>query len=201
MSGSDASSPDLTVLLNTGEGAQDGFAEAYQQVYGELRRLAQHHLNAERPGHTLSATALVNEAFLKLSAQSRAEWLNRAQFFSVASTAMRRILVNHARDRCRLKRGSGGERVDLDAPDVLARLVSDDRCLELLAVERLLEGLAELDPRAARVTECRYFAGYTNEETADALGISVVTVKRAWRLARAWMARELERDAAHPAAG
>ncbi len=191
----DASCSSLTLLLNGEESPDQGFGAAFEQVYGELRRLAQHHLNAERPGHTLSATALVNEAYLKLSAQTRTEWLSRGQFFSVASTAMRRILVNHARDRCRLKRGGGAEQVDLESPDVLSRLVSDDRCAEILAVEGLLEGLAEIDPRAARVTECRYFGGYTNEETADALEVSVITVKRAWRLARAWMARELDREA------
>lgn len=164
---------------------------AFEHVYGELRRLAQHHLGAERPDHTLSATALVNEAYLKLAAQDGMHWTNRAQFFSVASLAMRRILVNHARDRARHKRGGGAERVELDSPALLTQLVDRSRCDEILLVDRLLDGLAELDLRAARVTECRYFAGYTNEETAEALGVSVITVKRSWRLARSWMAREL----------
>ncbi len=166
----------------------------FEQVYGELQRLAQHHLKSERPGHTLSATALVNEAYLKVASQDRARWANRAQFFSVASTAMRRILVNHARDRTRQKRGGKAERVTLESIEGSGDLVSEDRYEEILTVDRLLGGLAEVDGRAARVTECRYFAGYTNEETAEAMGLSVVTVKRAWRLARAWLARELSQE-------
>ncbi|MEM9300524.1 MAG: ECF-type sigma factor [Pseudomonadota bacterium] len=187
----------LTALLNTTEDGGGGVAAAFEHVYDELRRLAQHQLCAERPDHTLSATALVNEAYLKLAAQDRSRWENRAQFFSVASTAMRRILVNHARDRSRQKRGGGAQRVDLDRGDVLGQLVSEDRYEEILTVDRLLEGLGQVDPRASRVTECRYFAGYTNEETAAALDLSVITVKRSWRLARAWMARELGREAAN----
>jgi len=185
---------EITALLNAEDAEGRGVAAVFEYVYDELRRLAQHHLRAERPGHTLSATALVNEAYLKLAGQDRARWANRAQFFSVASTAMRRILVNHARDRTRLKRGGNAERVELERAELAGQLVDEDRCEEILAVDRLLGGLGDLDPRAARVTECRYFAGFTNEETADALGVSVVTVKRSWRLAQAWMARELGRE-------
>lgn len=185
----------MTALLNESEASAPGFGEAFERVYGELRRLAQYHMGRERGGHTLSATALVNEAYLKLAGQDRTHWVNRAQFFSVASTAMRRILVNHARDRGRQKRGGDAEHVDLEAPSALAGLIEDDRHEEVLLIDDLLERLAGFDPRAARVAECRYFAGYTNCETAEALGISEVSVKRAWRLARAWMSRELSREA------
>lgn len=179
----------LTSLLNADDG--EAIGAAFEHVYDELRRLAQHHLAQERPGHTLSATALVNEVYLKLARQDAARWENRAQFFSVASTAMRRVLVNHARDRSRMKRGGGAERVSLERAEDLGRLVDDAGLDEILTVDRLLDGLHAVDPRAVRVTECRYFAGYTNEETAEALGVSVITVKRSWRFARAWMAREV----------
>jgi len=185
----------LTALLNSDDAAPERMGAAFEHVYDELRRLAQHHLGRERSGHTLSATALVNEAFMKLAGQDRARWANRAQFFSVASTAMRRILVNYARDRSRHKRGGDAERIDLDSPAAEAGLIGEDRCDEVLLVDDLLQRLEAIDPRAARVAECRYFAGYTSPETAEALGVSEATVKRSWRLARAWMAREVDAGA------
>lgn len=190
MNSSDDQKPGLTAVLNAEGRPADRLGDAFDHVYDELRRLAQHHLASERPGHTLSATALVNEAYLKLARQDRAAWVNRAQFFSVASTAMRRILVNYARDRTRHKRGGSDQRIDLDSPAAQARLIDDDRCEEVLMVDGLLGRLEEVDARAARVVECRYFSGYTNPETAEALAVSEATVKRAWLLARAWMARE-----------
>lgn len=180
---------ELTVLLNSED--RHAMERAFPAVYDELRRLAAKHLRGERPDHTLSATGLVHEAFLKLSGQDRANITNRAQFFAIASTAMRRILVNYARDRGREKRGGGGERVPLDAAHALPGLSIEDRHEEVLTVDRLLQRLGQIDPRAVRVVECRYFGGFTNEETAHALDVSTVTVKRAWRLSQAWMAREL----------
>jgi len=182
---------DLTQLLNRSvEG--DGLPRALPLIYDQLRALARRHLSGERPGHTLSPTALVHEAYLKLNAQRQSHWQNRAQFFAVASMAMRRILVNHARDRVAAKRGSGAVKLELDEAAAEAfDLTARDRLEEILTVDQLLKRLEAIDPRATRVVECRYFAGYTNEETAEALEVSVITVKRAWRLAQAWLAREL----------
>lgn len=179
----------LTAVLNADP--QGGLNQALPLVYEQLRAIARNQLARERPDHTLSATALVHEAYLKLSAQQESQWQNRAQFFAVASTAMRRILVNHARDRVTAKRGGQAAHTDLYEDDLVERLGVEDRLEEILNIDQLLERLSHLDPRAARVVECRYFAGYTNEETAEALDISLITVKRSWRLAQAWLAREL----------
>lgn len=168
-------------------------------VYGELRRLAQHYLASERPGHTLSATALVHEAYLKLVRQDATRWQNRGHFLAVASIAMRRILVNYARDRNRDRRGGKAQRLALDSHSATASLVADDRLQDVMTVDALLDGLESRDPRAARVVQCRFFAGLTNEETAEALGVSPMTVKRAWRLGRAWMNSQIA--SGHPEHG
>ena len=179
----------VTELLN------DGMDDALPAVYDRLKRLAAHHMRSERVGHTLSATALVHEAYVKLSAQDRAQWKNRAQFFSVASTAMRRILVSHARDRLAQKRGGAFDHTTMNGASEIPSGDSIQRQTELLTVDHLLHDLAEHDGRAARVVECRYFGGYTNEETAEALGVSVMTVKRSWLLAKAWLARAMAESA------
>ncbi|MCP3902973.1 MAG: sigma-70 family RNA polymerase sigma factor [Planctomycetes bacterium] len=153
-------------------------------VYDELRRLADHYLRGERAGHTLQATALVHEAWLRLQ---DAPWQNRAHFMGVAAMAMRRVLVNHAKGRDRLKRGGG------KAPIVLEETMAvfEDRAIDLVALDDALTRLAEIDPEQARIVELRFFAGLTVEETAQLLGTSVRTVHRDWAMARAWLHGEI----------
>lgn len=183
---------DLTSLLLSAEAGDPGaLDQALPLIYDELQDLARRHLVRERPGHTLTPTALVHEAYLKLVDQTRIHWQGRGQFLGVASLAMRRILVNHARDRKRLKRGGDAPRLALtQGLDVAAPAADDDDFI--LSLDALLVRLVDFDPRAARVVECRYFAGLDVEETAVALGIGPATVKRDWALARAWLRRELE---------
>lgn len=177
--------PDITVLLNKlAAGDQEAAAELVPLVYEELRRLAARHLARERPDHTLQATALVHEAYVKLAGQKDMKWQNRAQFFGVASQAMRRILVDYARGRQRIRRGGKQqERVQLD--DV--SLISPSRAEEVLAVHESLSRLAGLDARQARIVELRYFGGLTVEEIAEAAEISTKTVMRELNVAKAWL--------------
>lgn len=159
-------------------------------IYPELRRIAGRQLRRERPDHTLQPTALVHEVFLQLVDQRHATWENRAQFFAVAAHLMRRILVDHARSRHALKRGGAITKVALDvrAVDVSA----DPIAAEVLAVDQALERLAQQDPDQARIVELRFFAGLSVEETAHVMQRSARTVKREWRLAKAWLFRELQ---------
>jgi RNA polymerase sigma-70 factor (ECF subfamily) len=145
----------------------------------------------ERPGHTLQPTALVNEAYLRLVDQSHATWKSRAQFFNVASTIMRRILVDHARALQSGKRGSGADRLPLDE-----LILSPAKSAALVRLDDALQALAQLDPRKARIVEMRYFGGLSVEETAEALDVHPNTVVRDWSLAKAWLAREMNADAA-----
>ncbi|MGD8496857.1 MAG: sigma-70 family RNA polymerase sigma factor [Gemmatimonadales bacterium] len=166
-------------------------------VYEELRRVAHHQLRAEPLGHTLSTTALVHEAYLKLVDQSRTEWQDRAQFFAIASRAMRRILIDYARRHRALRRGGGpdGARpkpVSLDEAEIPVA----ERADALIALDDALERLARVDGRLARVVECRFFAGLTEPETAEALGVSRRTVAREWAVARGWLYQELSDGAA-----
>ena len=156
-------------------------------VYDDLHRLAAKYMQQENQGHTLQTTALVNEAYLKLIDQTRVDWRGRSHFFAVGAQAMRRILVNHAKAKKRLKRGGQGRRVPLDEP--LA--VSAERDEDVLALDEALEKLAELDPRQARLVELRFFGGLNVEETAEVLGVSKRTVEREWTACRAWLRREL----------
>lgn len=156
-------------------------------VYDELRALAQHQLAAERPGHTLQATALVHEAYLKLVDQQDANWRNRTHFFAVAAQAIRRILVDHARTRGRVKRGGGWEALPLEAAD----WVTSDLNLDLIALDDALETLKSLNERQARIVEMRFFAGLSIDEIGVALGISPRTVDGDWSMARAWLHRQL----------
>ena len=156
-------------------------------VYEELRRMAQRHMARERPDHTLQATALVNEVYLKLRNERAAQWKNRVQFFAVAAQMMRHILVDHARRNARAKRGGGAQQITLDE----AMLVSGTRADEMLALDEALQKLEQLDKRKSQVAVMRFFAGLTAEETAEALGVSVETVTREWRFARAWLRTEL----------
>jgi RNA polymerase sigma-70 factor, ECF subfamily len=157
-------------------------------VYAELRRLAGHYLRGERIGHTLQPTALVNEAFLRLVGQNRADWRHRGQFIGVAAQLMRRILVDYARQRAAGKRT--GVAVTMDE-ERLSPGAGVDRTEEILAVEEVLGRLTELDPQQAHIVELRYFGGLSVDETAEALAISPRTVKRDWAMARAWLRAQL----------
>ena len=164
-------------------------------VYDELRRIAARYVSRERPGQTLQATALVNEAFLQLSAERTREFQNRAHFVAIAALSMRQILVQRARARNAAKRGGGGQRVTLDErvlPPAADRGGSGREAVDLVALDDALNRLAALDPDHARVVELRYFGGLTVEETAEAMGISPATVKRQWTMARAWLKVQLE---------
>jgi RNA polymerase sigma factor (TIGR02999 family) len=164
-------------------------AEAlFPELYDELRRIAHRHLGAERTGHTLSTTALVHEAYVKLADQTRARFQNRSHFLAVASQAMRRILVGYARKVKADKRGGRWHRLDLDSVDI----PFEERAEELVALDAAIERLAELNPRLSRVVECRFFGGMTEEEVAAALGVADRTVRRDWIKAKGWLIRELK---------
>jgi RNA polymerase sigma-70 factor (ECF subfamily) len=177
----------ISTLLEAWAGQDPAACEALVAiVYDELHRLAHHYMRTERAGHTLQTTALVNEAYLRLVDVPRLEWRDRAHFFALAATMMRRILVDHARAHARDKRGGGvvmtsiNDDVAAPAPDV-----------DAIALDDALQRLAQLDARQARLVELRYFAGLTIDEAAEALGISSGTLKREWVIAKAWLYREL----------
>jgi RNA polymerase sigma factor (TIGR02999 family) len=176
-----------------GEGAGDGtdLDSVFPLVYDELRRLAHRQLKRERAGHTLVTTALVHEAWLRLTDDAGAGWRDRNHFLSIAAIAMRRILVEHARRHGRAKRGGTLRRVPLDDLAVPA----GERAELIVALDDALQRLAALDGRQARVVECRFFGGMTEEETAAALGIGLRTAKRDWAKARGWLYREIWPDA------
>jgi RNA polymerase sigma factor (TIGR02999 family) len=167
-------------------------------VYEDLRRVARRQLGAEQAGHTLSPTALVHEAWMRLAAQQRAEWGDRAQFFALAARMMRRVLVDHARRRHAQRRGGAAARpVTLSALEATlsgAVAASSERAEELLALDEALERLAALDARLASVVEMRFFAGFTEQETAEALGVTARTVARDWVVAKAWLFVALKGD-------
>jgi RNA polymerase sigma factor (TIGR02999 family) len=166
--------------------------DAFPVVYQQLRRLAHRALRAEADGHTLDTTALVHEAYLRLAGQREVRWHDRGHFLALASMAMRRILVDHARRHRTTKRGAGLRPVTLDRLDGVP---VEARAEVFLALDEALARLAALDPRQARVIECRFFGGLTEDETADALGVSPRTVKRDWAKARSWLYAELYPDA------
>ncbi len=179
-------------LIALRERTPDALSRLMPMVYDQLLGMAHRRLAAERPGHTLSTTALVHEAYLKLVDQTRTQWRDRAQFFSVAGRVMRRILVDHARRHRAARRGGQpdgrrGVRVSLDETDLPAH----ERADYLIALDDALVRLGELDPRMAHVVECRFFAGLTEAETAEALSVSQRTVAREWSLAKGWLYREL----------
>jgi RNA polymerase sigma factor (TIGR02999 family) len=179
---------EITQMLGQWSGDNpEALDELMPLVYDELRRMAHRHMAGERGGHTLQATALVNEAYLKLKDQRGARWQNRAQFFAVAAQMMRHILVDYARRNTRAKRGGGAQQVTLDE----AMLVTKDNADQLLAIDDALRKLEEFDSRKSQVATMRFFAGLSVEETAEALAISVETVGRDWRMARAWLRTEL----------
>ena len=188
------SSADVTALLVEWAGGQGGTLDRLLPlVYAELRRLAGGHLRRERRDHTLQPTALINELYLQLVRQHAATWQNRAHFFALASRLMRRILVDHARARQAGKRGGCATAIvlDEDAAAVSSSSAEADRSLEVLAVDEALSRLTALDAEQGRIVELRFFAGLSVEETAHVLDRSPRTVKREWRLAKAWLHREL----------
>src|SRR5262245_53597435 len=170
----------------------EGDASALEQltplVYQELHRLARRYMRGERPDHTLQPSALVNEAFIRLMDWKSVTWQNRAHFFAVSAQLMRRILVDFARSRNYAKHGGGIGKVSVDTASV-----SEDRRKDLVALDDALQKLAQLDGRQSRVVELRFFGGLSLEETAEALQVSVGTVRRDWSMARAWLHRELSR--------
>ncbi len=181
---------DVTRLLSAIEqGDSRASEELLPLVYRELRRLAKQRLAKEKPGQTLQATALVHEAYLRLVGTDTApHWNSRGHFFAAAAEAMRRILVNHARDRVAAKRGGGAEQVSLSLVDA----PSGGPDVELIALEDALERLAALDPRKSRVVELKFFGGLTVEEIAEVLQVSGATVEREWSFARAWLYDAIE---------
>ena len=192
----ESTSTSVTVLLRAwGEGDEQALERLAPLVYQELHRIARGYMARERPDHTLQTTALVNEAYVRLVDARQVTWHDRAHFFAVCARAMRRILVDHARSRAYQKRGGGNVRIQFDeaygigwSPDV-----------NILELDEALNRLSLLDPRKGRVIEMRFFGGLSVEETAEALRISPETVMRDWKLARAWLYRELSVDQGHGA--
>jgi RNA polymerase sigma-70 factor, ECF subfamily len=183
--------PQITqMLIELTEGNQDVVNLILPHIYDELRRLAGSYLRRERGNHTLQPTALVHEAYMKLIDQRNVKWQNRAHFFGIAAQVMRRILMDHARKHMAGKRGGNAEVLPLEE-EIL--VVSQDKNAELIALDDALEDLAKMDPQKAKVVELRYFGGLSIEETAEVMGISVPTVNRHWRMAKAWLFAQLDR--------
>src|SRR5881396_743780 len=184
-------SQDMTQLLVAwSNGDQQALETLVPLVEAELHRLARRYLNNERPGHTLQATALVNEAYLRLIDWKSVRWQNRAHFFGVSAQLMRRILVDFARSRLQAKRGGETRQVSLDE----ALVVSHDRAADLVALDDALAALATIEPRKSRVVELRFFGGLSVEETAEVLKVSPRTVLQDWNLARVWLLREISEN-------
>jgi RNA polymerase sigma factor (TIGR02999 family) len=183
------STGNLTLLLNRMQnGDHAAAAEAASRIYGELHRIASREMRRERPGHILQTTALVTEAYLRLSAAGSLEIQSRGHFMAMASQQMRRILVDHARSAGAQRRGGGAVHIQLDAVQAGA----DARSLDLLVLDDSLAELERIDPRAAKVVELRYFGGYTDKEVVEALGVSLATVRRDWEFARSWLFRRMQ---------
>lgn len=183
------STQDVTQLLRAwSEGDEAARDRLVPLVETELHRLARAYMGRERKGHTLQATALVNEVFLRFAQPPRLRWQDRAHFIGIAARLMRRVLVDHARSRGSRKRGAAALHVPLD--DV--QLATPEPPVDVIAVDRALEAFARIDPRKSQVVELRFFGGLTVDETADVLGISVETVKRDWRVAKLWLSHELQ---------
>jgi RNA polymerase sigma-70 factor (ECF subfamily) len=177
------------LLIDWSRGDQAALEKLMPLVYTELRRLATNYLRRERQGHTLQPTALVNEAYLKLVDQRNAKWQNRAQFFGISAQLMRRILVDHARQHQAAKRGgSVQQRLSITSAEKLAKQTEVD----LLALNEALDELAIMDAQQSRIVELKFFGGLSIEETAEVLGIGHATVERDWKMARAWLRKQLE---------
>ncbi len=187
-----ASTQELTQLLvQLSEGKSQAVDDILPLIYDELRRLASNYLRRERSDHTLQPTALVHEAYIKLIDQTQVKWQNRAHFFGIAANIMRRILVDYARQHKADKRGGAAEKLPLEE-EIL--IVSEGKSAELLALDEALENLAKIDPQKSKIVELRYFGGLSVEETAEVLGVSEITVKRHWRMAKAWLYGQLSHE-------
>ena len=185
---------EVTCLLQAWRGGdRSALDDLIPLLERELHKIAKHFMAVQPPGHTLQTTALVNEAYLRLVDAGRANWQDRSHFLAVCSQAMRHILVDHARARQAAKRGGGAEAAPLDE----AWVVAPGPDADIVAIDEALTALAKVYPRKARVIELRFFGGLSVEETASALGVSPDTVMRDWRMARAWLAREIRREEAH----
>jgi RNA polymerase sigma factor (TIGR02999 family) len=184
-------SPHITGMLHEwSNGNQEVLENLMPLVYGELHKQASHYLRRERSGHTLQTTALIHEAYIRLIDQHSVNWESRTHFYAIASTLMRRILVDHARAKSRLRRGGNVRTVSFDETTVV---LDKGRTIDLIVLDEALNRLREKDERQVRIVECRYFAGLTIEETAAALKVSRTTVSNEWKMAKAWLHRELTR--------
>ena len=187
---SEATSTNVTQLLVAwGKGDQHAFDALMPEVRKELHRLAAHYMAEEPPGHDLQPTALINEAYLRLVDWKNIQWADRAHFFGMAANMMRRVLVDYARSRDRLKRG--GEAIQVSF--IEAANLPAPQSADVLALDKALQELEAIDPRKSQIVEMRFFAGLSQEEVAEALNVSVPTVRRDWSLARAWLSRELKK--------
>ncbi|HSS22064.1 MAG TPA: sigma-70 family RNA polymerase sigma factor [Pyrinomonadaceae bacterium] len=183
-----------TLLVEWREGDKTALDRLTPLVYDEIRRIAHRYVQREREGHTLQTTALVNEAYLRLAGSQHVDWQNRAHFFAVTAQVMRRILIDHARRRRYVKHGGETQRVAFETVSREVVLMSQPRAAELLALDEALDQLAKLDPRKSEVVQLRYFGGLSLEETADVLRVSLMTVRRDWRAAKAWLYRRVKSD-------
>lgn len=185
------SQPDVTELLHEWQrGDKRALDRLTPLVYDELRRMAHRYVRRERAGHTLETTALVNEAYLRLVKRQKIDWQSRAHFFAVMAEVMRHILIDYARRRNYARHGGGAQQVSLDE----AAAMTEARAAELVALDEALAKLMKIDPRKNRVVELRYFGGLSLEETAEVLGISIMTVRRDWRAAKAWLYKAVMAD-------
>jgi RNA polymerase sigma-70 factor (ECF subfamily) len=179
------------MLIELTDGKPDVVDRIYPHIYDELRRLAGSYLRRERSDHTLQPTALVHEAYIKLIDQTRVKWQNRAHFFGIAAQVMRRILMDHARKHKADKRGGEFEKLPIEE-EIL--VVSHEKSAELVALDDALHALAEIDEQKAKIVELRYFGGLSIEETAEVMGVSVPTINRQWRMAKAWLYGQIAGD-------
>jgi RNA polymerase sigma factor (TIGR02999 family) len=177
------------LLIQLSEGNENAVNEVFPLIYDELKKIANNYLRNERGNHTLQPTALVHEAYMKLVDHTRMNWQNRAHFIGMAATMMRQILIDHARKHRAGKRGGDAENLSLEESIVI---VSDEKSVDLIALDEALKDLAKFDEFKSRLVELRYFGGLSVEETAEVLDVSEITVKRHWRLAKAWLAEAIK---------
>lgn len=180
------------LLSDWGKGDRSALEKLFPLVHAELQSIARRQMSRERPGHTLQATALVNEAYLKLAGQEEFEWHNRAHFFAVCAQVMRHILIDHARAHARNKRGGDAVQVSLDE----GLLVAEEQADHFIALDEALRSLEQMDPQKGRIVELRYFGGLSVEETAEVLNISPRTVRREWQRSKAWLYRMISEGTA-----
>jgi RNA polymerase sigma factor (TIGR02999 family) len=177
------------LLIEWSNGDKAALDRLMPLIYDELRRLAHRYMSRERPGNTFQTTALVNEAYVRLVNRKNVQWQNRAHFFAIAAQLMRTILVDHARSHAYAKRGGGATKIGLDE----AMVFSQERAGDVVALDEVLQKLADIDAQQSRIVELRFFAGLTIEETAEVTALSPATIKREWNAAKAWLYRELNK--------